>query len=155
MPITIIDGDLFDTKAEFICHQVNCMGRMGSGVAKQVREKFPKAYRVYSDLCNGTRNGELPFWMLGKAQFVTNENGITIVNMFSQGTYGYDGKKYTDYNAFRSCLRAICNTVPKDAAIAMPYKIGCGLGGGDWDTIMGLIEEELPDHKVELWRKEV
>ena len=42
--IKIIDGDLFDTDAKFICHQVNCMGKMGSGVALQVRKKFPHVY---------------------------------------------------------------------------------------------------------------
>lgn len=40
--------------------------------------------------------------------------------------------------------------------IAMPFKIGCGLGGGDWNVILGLIQKELSDkYTVELWRKEV
>ena len=31
MPVQIIDGDLFQTHAKYICHQVNCQARMGSG----------------------------------------------------------------------------------------------------------------------------
>ncbi len=43
----IIEGNLFDTDAKFICHQVNCMGKMGSGVALQVRQRFPHVYEEY------------------------------------------------------------------------------------------------------------
>lgn len=45
--IEIIEGNLFDTDAKFICHQVNCMGKMGSGVALQVRQRFPHVYEEY------------------------------------------------------------------------------------------------------------
>lgn len=36
-----IKGDIFQSSADVILHQVNCQGVMGSGVAKQVREKYP------------------------------------------------------------------------------------------------------------------
>ena len=36
--IKIIDGDLLNSEADIICHQVNCQGKMNSGVAKQIRE---------------------------------------------------------------------------------------------------------------------
>ena len=38
--IQIIEGNLFDSNAHIIAHQVNCQGVMGSGVAKQVKERF-------------------------------------------------------------------------------------------------------------------
>lgn len=58
--------------------------------------------------------------------------------------------------AFQSCLKRIKLTVPAGETIAMPFKIGCGLGGGDWNVILGLIQKELSDkYTVELWRKEV
>ena len=47
MSIKIIDGDLFTAKAPIICHQVNCQGEMNTGVAQQVREKFPHVYEEY------------------------------------------------------------------------------------------------------------
>ena len=57
---------------------------------------------------------------------------------------------------FQSCLKRIKLTVPAGETIAMPFKIGCGLGGGDWNVILGLIQKELSDkYTVELWRKEV
>ena len=47
MSIKIIDGDLFTTNAKIICHQVNCQGEMNTGVAQQVKEKFPHIYEEY------------------------------------------------------------------------------------------------------------
>ncbi len=45
--IKIIDGNLFDTKAKIIAHQVNCRGVMGSGVALQIKERYPYVYEMY------------------------------------------------------------------------------------------------------------
>mgnify|MGYP002570523564 FL=1 len=42
--IKIIDGDLFRSNARIIVHQVNCQKRMGSGVALQVKKKYPNVY---------------------------------------------------------------------------------------------------------------
>ena len=148
MPVKIIDGDLFETKANYICHQVNCQGRMGSGVAKQIRSKYPEAYDAYIEKCKTTG-------VLGQTQFVKCKNGKTVVNMFAQDRYGYDGERYTDYAAFMSCLMAIRIVVPENEVVAMPYKIGCGLGGGEWGVVLRMIKEELPNHTVELWKKEV
>lgn len=47
MAITFKNGDMFTSGAKFLCHQVNCMGKMGSGIARTVREKFPNAYHDY------------------------------------------------------------------------------------------------------------
>ena len=50
--IRVIDGDLFTTDARFIVHQVNCKGVMGSGVAKQVRNKYPHVFVEYKKACS-------------------------------------------------------------------------------------------------------
>lgn len=151
MSIKVIDGDLFDATAPIICHQVNCQGKMGSGVAKQVRAKCPVAYRQYIYLCNDKKpSSEL----LGHAQFVYGTDKI-VVNMFAQDRYGYDGRRYTDYPAFACCLREIAKKVAPGETIAMPYNIGCGLAGGDWNVVYSLIEKILgQQYNVELWRKE-
>lgn len=163
MPIKIIDGDLFDTKANIICHQVNCQGKMGSGVAKQVREKFPAVYRYYKSWCDEDEKsrkqiGFQKSMLLGQVQVACNENcpKQVICNLFAQDRYGYNGKQYTDYEAFEKCLLRLKQLIPAGETIAMPYKIGCGLGGGDWDTVLDLITKILSeDYTVELWRKEV
>ena len=48
--IIFITGDLFDTKANVILHQVNCQGVMGSGIAAEIKRRFPQAYEDYKTL---------------------------------------------------------------------------------------------------------
>ncbi len=152
--------DLFASNADIIAHQVNCQGVMGSGVARQVRMLFPGAYSCYRDACRGAK-GETER-LLGNT-LLSSENLpdgkiVYIANMFAQNQYGYDGSRYTDYEAFRSCLvqlsvfaDAIRQNWGKEPRIALPYRIGCDRGGGDWDTVYKIIQEELGDLDVTLY----
>ena len=141
-----IKCDIFKSGADIICHQVNCQGVMGSGVAKQVREKYPKAYQTYKTFCANTEPEEL----LGKAQFVSihDDKLIGIINIFGQLDYGYNGKCYTDYDALRHALAKVhefCQLYTFKPVLAFPYKFGCARGGGDWDIVYKMIEEAFPD----------
>ena len=50
--IKIIEGNILNAEEDIICHQVNCRGKMGSGLAKQIRDKYPDVYKEYVDLIN-------------------------------------------------------------------------------------------------------
>ena len=153
MPIAFKNGDMFSSTANILCHQVNCMGRMGSGIAKTVREKFPNVYEAYMMLSHA--DGVTPDDLLGTVQFVKCGTQI-IANLFAQRNYGYDGKQYTSYDAFRECLRHIRENVPAGSSIAFPNGIGCGLGGAKWVVIVAMIQEELGnDYEIEVWKYEV
>ena len=43
--IHYVKGNLLDSDCDYICHQVNCQGVMGSGIAKQIRERWPEVYK--------------------------------------------------------------------------------------------------------------
>ncbi len=165
--IKIIDGDLFNTDAKFICHQVNCQGRMDSGVALQVKQRYPHVYEEYGKLLNAVPND-----MLGKIQIVPIKleylgrdcgdftipcDEQWICNMFAQDKYGYDGKLYTSLEALQNCFTHLYyRTFEKNgnynAKIAMPYGIGCVRGGTDWKTVYQMIEDTFINREVELWR---
>lgn len=146
-------GDIFESGADIICHQVNCQGAMNSGVAKQVREKYPNVYTMYKQYCGSA--AENTAILLGVAQPVFVPPSQYIVNLFAQDKYGYDGKCYTDYNAFRTCLQQLKllmnNQIILGRTIAIPYLMGCHRGGGDWNTIYQIIEEELRNYDVTLY----
>ena len=38
-------------------------------------------------------------------------------------------------------------------SIAMPYMIGCGNGGADWDVVHRLIQDIFKQHTVVLYRR--
>lgn len=145
----IVEGNIFDSRANAILHQVNCQGVMGSGVAKQVKEKYPSVYSNYRMQCclNKGSTSEL----LGVAQACAISLDKYIVNLFAQDKYGRSGGCYTDYEALRNCLRQV-NEMFSGKTVAIPYMMSCGRGGGDWNIVCKIIEEELKDCDVTLYR---
>ena len=88
-------GDLLTAPQRCIAHQVNCQGKMGSGVAKAIRNEYPRVYKEYIEFYNYCirTNKMMP---PGYSQIVYTENKC-IFNLFGQINYGYDGQKYTSY----------------------------------------------------------
>lgn len=150
--------NLLDTDANYICHQVNCQGKMNSGVAKAIRERWPVVYITYKAYYDqNTKNGCNT--LLGDILIVNLndyklKSGCTesplIINMFGQFDYGYNGQRYTSYDGFDNCLQGIKEAVPKGSKIAFPYKIGCDRGGADWEVIFAMIKSYLDeDYNIE------
>lgn len=153
MAIIMREGNVFDSDADIICHQVNCQGVMGSGVAKEVRERYPIVYEEYRDLCERCMND--PGQNLGIAQLVPvdEEGSRWIANCFGQEDFGYDGKQYTSVEALKQALGTVAE-IARDGnmVVAMPYKIGCVRGGADWQEVLKVIDEEFKDCTVEIWK---
>lgn len=148
--MNIINGNVLDADCDVILHQVNCMGVMGSGVAKQVKNRYPKAYSVYKDMCD-SRRGD-PEGLLGYAQAVLVEDVPKkyVCNLFAQLRYGRD-RMHTDYDSLEKCFRS-ANTMFKGQRVAIPYRIGCDRGGGDWSVVSSMIERCLVDCDVTLYK---
>ena len=161
------NGNLLDADVEYICHQVNCQGRMGSGIAKSIRERWPVVYTEYRakfdemeekliEVCGSWESQvDISDVLLGDVQLVRVGDNKTVVNLFAQQCYGYDGKRYTSYDGFWTCLGKIRETIPVGATIGFPDHIGCGLGGANWEVILTMIEEALNDYDVYIYKLEV
>ena len=140
-----IKCDIFESGADAICHQVNCQGVMGSGIAKQVREKYPWVYGEYKEFCNSYAPSEL----LGLNLMTYIDETHMIANLFGQNKFGYDGKCYTNYDELRNALRQLKDGYP-NKTIAIPYLMGCHRGGGDWSVVHKMIEEVFADYEGEV-----
>jgi O-acetyl-ADP-ribose deacetylase (regulator of RNase III) len=143
--VNYVKGNLLDSNCDYICHQVNCQGVMGSGIARQIRERFPIVYEAYLDRHHRYVELGVPTEkMLGSIDviLVSSFRGF-VINMYSQNNCGYDGKRYTSYDAFVDALHEIKRNVPPGRVIGFPKNIGCGLGGGDWTVVSALIEAIL------------
>lgn len=136
-----IKCDIFESGADIICHQVNCQGVMGSGIAKQVREKYPWVYGEYKEFCKYYSPNEL----LGLNLITYIDETHRIANLFGQEKFGYDGKCYTDYEELRNALEDLRNGYPGET-IAIPYLMGCHRGGGDWNVVYKMIEKVFADY---------
>ncbi len=88
-------GNLFDSKATILCHQVNGMGVMGSGVAKQVKDRYPRVFEMYKKACDSD------LFKLGSCQVVAVDETKKkfVANLCGQWNFGYDNKRYTSYDA--------------------------------------------------------
>ena len=154
MPIKYVKGNLLDAKEGIIAHGCNAQGVMGAGVALAIKNKWPVAFQTYADWYSnfGLELGQV-IW--------ADVDDKLIANCITQETYGrQDGKVYVDYDAIRICMKNIrigggiipLGTTDKSplANVAMP-KIGAGLGGGDWNKIEKIIENELRGFDVTVY----
>lgn len=152
--VNYVKGNLLDSNCHYICHQVNCRGIMGSGIAKQIREKWPEVYDKYKEACSKViRLYSKPSeHLLGNIQYCPCSSGQVVVNIFSQDN---DGCRYTSYDAFATALNKIRMEIPTKNSIGFPKNIGCGLGGGDWRIVSNMIETILGDtHDVYIYELE-
>lgn len=150
--VTIKTGNVFDSDAYYICHQVNCQGKMNSGVAKEVRQRYPEVYEGYVKDCQRKLDKKS---LLGMAiGYTVDNNKHCIVNCFGQDTYGYDGQQYTNVEALKKALMGVANVAQKfNIKVAMPYKIGCVRGGADWENeVYPMVQEVFKDVDCELWK---
>lgn len=144
--IESISGNVLDYvgKNSIVCHQTNCRGVMGSGLAKEIRTKYPKVYIKYKFLCEQVE----PCNLLGTVQMVEVDDGVRIANCFGQDRYGRD-KMYTSYEALESCFKYLRKYAESEVnnidTVAFPYGIGCGLAGGDWNIVNAMIEKAFAD----------
>lgn len=152
--IKIVRGDLLKAPENFICHQVNCVGKMGSGVALQVKKKHELVYENYLNLVGDYNITEdLRHTLLGQVQAVAIDRQKWIVNMFGQNTYGYDGKQYTDTDALFSCFKLIRAQAERmNLSVAMPYLVGCYRGGADWKIVEDHLLTAFDGYEVTLYK---
>lgn len=145
---------------DIIGHQVNCQGIMGSGVAAQIRKRFPIVFNDYRSLCSV--NNYNPARLLGRVQFFTfasPENvEYKVCNIFGQDTFNSayrEGRlgevtsdnRYTDYTQLSKAFNLIAAEMRNyfSSILYLPYKIGCGRGGGDWKIVLDMIKESFYD----------
>lgn len=157
MAIEIREGNVLNTECILIAHQVNCKAVMGSGVAFDIKKRYPEVFKAYKDMCNAYHRD--PNLLLGRVGIARCKDGRIIANIFGQNDYGRvnnDNRLFTNYDALDkgfSFLYNYCLSL-KIKKIAMPYMIGCGRGGGDWSLVKMLLKRYYENSKVdlELWR---
>lgn len=154
MEIIYKTGNLLDAQTDVIAHQVNCQGVMGSGIAKQIRDKWSRVYDSYVSYCYDyiTCTHEL----LGECQLVQINDHQHVANLFGQNYYGRDGKRYTSYDGIYDALTSLAVQMMDNGMklLAIPYKMSSDRGGADWNVVLAMIESVFKDTNVtiEIWK---
>ncbi|MCA9748539.1 MAG: hypothetical protein KC414_05495 [Romboutsia sp.] len=136
--------DLADSgKFQIIGHGANCFSTMGGGIAAQIRQRYPMAYTM------DVKDRRPSIQKLGDFSVASIMGELLVINIYSQ----YELGRNLDYEALTLALRKI-NRLYKGMSIGLPYVIGCGIAGGDIDTVIGIIKRELCDMDVTLVKYE-
>lgn len=134
-------GNALESDCDVLCHQVNLHGVMGAGIAAQIACSFPKVKKEYANYADKS---------LGKVCFATAKPGLVIANCFSQNE-----SFVTDYRALKECLNTVSDYMTANglSSVAFPYHYGCGIASGDWNVVLGIIDEAFKDRVVKIYKR--
>lgn len=159
--IKIVSGDICDTKLNYIMHQTNCVTTKSHGLAKAIFTKWLHG-NIYArrkrQSGNTAKNPSKP----GTVCIRSDAHGPSIINLFGQWAPGrpnghwqkiyntlyadndavnkYEDTKKDRLQFFKDALNELESKISKDESIAVPYKIGCGLAGGNWEQYETLLK---------------
>lgn len=143
MQIEYVTGDILDGPEEYVAQGCNSKAVMGSGLAKVIRDRFPKVYREYRRAYEDNGN----FLELGDIIWV-DVGPKVILNAITQENFGRDPNiVYVSYDAMQKVIQTINEELgdsENPPRVAFPL-IGCGLANGSWKTVSGIIEEFSTD----------
>lgn len=146
--VKIVYGDLLKSVKEsaMIVHGCNAQGKMGSGFAKDIRNKYNGAYEAYMSTASYMR--------VGQCTFYRHRTGLIIANAITQKFYGNDGKCYVDYLGAEKALTKAAEVAKVEGVpVHFPF-IGCGLAGGDKNKMLDIFNKVFSNVDATLWIKE-
>jgi O-acetyl-ADP-ribose deacetylase (regulator of RNase III) len=149
--VYINQGNLLESDCNVIIHQANCQGVMGAGTAKQIVNLYPSvldADRQYHiPIGDRKRMGHTSHaWVDGPY------GRLLVINLYGQFRYGKG--VHTEHEAFKRALRSILHRMEKlgrGYKIGLPFGIGAGLAGGDWNVIFGIIKDAAAEFERDLY----
>lgn len=130
----IITGNLLELTHGTILHQVNCRGVVG-GLAGALHKRWPVAFEEYFASCKVS--GIL---MAGETLVTDATASLKIAHVFGQREPGAD----TSMSLARAALHSAKRNVNREPVYA-PFRMGCGIGGGNWDEYLAALCEAFPE----------
>lgn len=156
MTITYKNQDIFQAidegQFDVLIHQCNCFNNMGAGIAPLIAKRFPQAELVDKQ----TIPGDLTKLGSFSHAIIEPDLEMMVINVYGQYHYSrYAKRTGTEYPALRQSLKSVAEFLRSlgqgfPFKIGMP-KIGCGLGGGNWEIVSQIIEEELGGYDVTVY----
>jgi hypothetical protein len=133
--------DLFDRfPREFIMEQKNCFGIHG-GLSYIMAKRFPSAAKA--DLA--TEKGDIS--KLGTYQIIED---CRVINAYGQFDIGGEA---TNYDAWERILESLVPELEERVplgTVRIPFMMGCGLGGGNWEIMENLLDKYFSESTVTL-----
>jgi len=140
----IVKGNLIDLAEQgdfdIIVQGCNCHCTMGSGIAREIRERYPQAYSADLATEQGDYN-KLGNYTMAPSSFNSGESKFVIVNAYTQYNFNknWETRDVFEYDSFKLILQKLAYLYPT-ARFGFPM-IGMGLAGGNKTRIMGMLAE--------------
>ena len=132
--IKFVNGNIFDVDVDLYVNTVNCVGVMGKGLALQFKNKYPRMYEDYKNMCD---NNEIYIGCCTKWYDILNSK--MIVN-FPTKIHWRDPSKYEYIE--KGLLWLVEYVKNSTCSMAIPA-LGCSEGGLDWIKVKALINKYL------------
>lgn len=166
----IVEGDILSLQSGILVHGCNCLGVMGAGIARLIKEKWPGVYKAYRQVHEqqGLYLGDVV--AVGRPEWARPHPGknrsvplhftapelppeLVVANAMTQdGVRQEAGERVVDYDALSAAFARI-KLMARDTGMEVHFPlIGCGLAGGRWQDVAERIEQALgSDVPKTLW----
>ena len=132
--VTVLTGDLFESKARTLTNAVNTVGVMGKGIALGFKNRFPEMFDDYVRRCE---SGDVH---LGQPYLYQGPNPPWVLNFPTKGHWRTPSR-LDDISNGLDHLVGHCRSWEIES-IAVPA-LGCGAGGLDWLVVGPLLLQRL------------
>lgn len=138
--ITYMKGDIFNSTCHALVCPVNTVGVMGAGLAWEFKTRFPHYYWEYKNDCKDGKLqiGKVTMYSTKPEHYKGMDRAPYFIVSFPTKSHWTIPSYYKD---IESGMIDLCekNKTWGISSIAFP-KLGCGLGGLDWELVKQLIE---------------
>lgn len=141
--LRIIQGNLIDLALEgefsHIAHGCNCFKTMGAGIAFHIAEAFPEAFHAdkeYRKIGDASKLGTYSKALIVRKSPKGKKVSFTVVNIYTQFL---PGRRFEAINLIKGLVMLKNREKPKISHLGVPL-IGGGIGGGDRNEIIGVLE---------------
>jgi O-acetyl-ADP-ribose deacetylase (regulator of RNase III) len=133
--ITVINGNIFNTKAQTIVNTINCVGVMGKGIALVFKLRYPTMFEQYQDYC------KQKLIAVGKLWIYKGDSSDPWVLNFPTKTHW---KLPSQYEYIEKGLQKFVDTYKEKGitSIAFPL-LGANNGGLDKDRVLSIMNHYL------------
>lgn len=150
MTVEYVKANLLDAPESVIAHGCNNKGVWGTGVAKAIKDRWPRVFNIfeYAHVSGGLGLGSVVWGPRNPAETAW------VASVVTQHGYGKDPAiRYASYDAIDRGLRTLVDEalhrgrLEANGWIAVP-QIGCGNGHADWSIVSAILAAVARDTGV-------
>lgn len=144
-----IVGDILDfpNDIDIVVHGCNTLNMFGSGIAKQIKDRYPEVYEADTS-AHKLKHNKLGYFSGSKLDKLPDKY---IINLYIQNDVS-SNKRMLNYEAiysgFENLVKLLNGRDIEDNSIVVGFpRIGCGLAKGNWKIVKTMIIEVFSECK--------